>query len=107
VTVLDPKNQPVEGAKLWLFQTAYEPSLDEPASAEGLTDDRGMARFPHARTALFSVRAQAEGFALAQLQTGPLPGETPAEYQVVLNLLKEQSLAGGGVGDAGGGGRCG
>jgi protocatechuate 3,4-dioxygenase beta subunit len=102
VTVLDPKNQPVEGAKLWLFQTAQEPSLDDPASAEGLTDDRGMARFPHARTALFSVRAQAEGFALAQLQTGPLPGETPAEYQVVLNLLKEQSLEGVVIGEPGG-----
>lgn len=102
VTVLDPKNKPVEDAKLWLFQTAFEPGLDDPASAEAVTDEHGQARFPHARTALFSVRAKAEGFALAQLQSGPLPGETPAEYQVVLNLVEPQPLEGLVVGEPGG-----
>jgi protocatechuate 3,4-dioxygenase beta subunit len=56
----------------------------------------------HARSALFSVRAQAEGFALAQLQTGPLYGEAPTEFQVVLNLLEAKPLEGIVLGDPGG-----
>ena len=94
VTVLDPEAKPVGDAKLWLFQTAFEPGLDDPPSAEAVTDEQGTARFPHARSALFSVRAKAEGFALAQLQAGPLPGEEPAEYQVVVNLAEAQPLEG-------------
>ena len=102
VTVLDPKGKPVADAKLWLFQTAVEVGLDDPPSAEGVTDEKGLARFPHARSALFSVRAKAEGFALAQLQSGPLPGETPAEYQVVINLAEAQPLEGLVIGEPGG-----
>ena len=94
VSVLDPRGKPVPGATVGLYQTAFEPGFDEPPYTETVTDESGIARFPHARSALFSVRARAEGFALAQLQAGPVYGEAPTEFQVVINLVEPQPIVG-------------
>lgn len=100
VSVLDPRSKPVAGAKVKLFQTGFSVGFDDPTDAETITNEAGLARFEHARSALFTVRAEAEGFAIAQLQSGPLPGEEPYEFQVVVNLVEPRTLTGFVLGDA-------